>query len=63
MISDGELFKLIINKYPKEPIPFIVEQFMIFKFCLIQAEKKNGFPKHRKSYTTANKVRRSGPEK
>ena len=29
---------------------------MIFKFCLIQAEKKNGFPKHRKSYTTANKV-------
>lgn len=40
MISDGELFKLLINKYPKEPIPFIVEQFMIFKFCLIQAEKK-----------------------
>lgn len=30
----------LINKYPKEPIPFIVEQFMIFKFCLIQAEKK-----------------------
>ncbi|MCG4633307.1 MucR family transcriptional regulator [Bilophila wadsworthia] len=40
MISDGELFKLLINKYPKEPIHFIVERFMIFKFCLIQADKK-----------------------
>ena len=61
MISDGELFKLLINKYPKEPIPFIVEQFMIFKSY--PGWEKNGFPKHRKSYTTANKVRRSGPEK
>lgn len=56
-------FKLLINKYPKEPIPFIVEQFMIFKFCLIQAEKKMDSLRHRKRYTTANKVRRSGPEK
>ena len=40
MISDAELLKLVMDRYPEQPSAFIIEQFAIFKAGLIQANNK-----------------------
>ena len=31
MISDAELLKLVMERYPEQPTPFIIEQFTVLK--------------------------------
>ena len=40
MISDAELLKLVMERYPEQPTPFIIEQFTVLKAGLIQANNK-----------------------
>ena len=40
MISDAELLKLVMDRYPEQPSVFIIEQFAILKAGLIQANNK-----------------------
>ena len=40
MISDAELLKLVMERYPEQPSAFIIEQFALFKAGLIQANNK-----------------------
>ena len=40
MISDAELLKLVMDRYPEQPTPFIIEQFTVLKAGLIQANNK-----------------------
>ena len=40
MISDAELLKLIMERYPEQPTAFILEQFTALKAGLIQANNK-----------------------
>ena len=40
MINDAELLKLVMDRYPEQTAPFILEQFTIFKAGLIQANTK-----------------------
>ena len=40
MISDAELLKLVMQRYPEQPTPFIIEQFTVLKAGLIQANNK-----------------------
>ena len=39
-ISDAELLKLVMDRYPEQPTPFIIEQFTVLKAGLIQANNK-----------------------
>lgn len=36
MISDAELLKLVMERYPEQPTPFIIEQFTVLKAGLIR---------------------------
>ena len=40
MISDAELLKLVMDRYPEQPVPFLIEQFTLMKAGLIQANNK-----------------------
>ena len=40
MISDTELLKLVMERYPEQPTAFILEQFTVLKAGLIQANNK-----------------------
>ena len=40
MISDAELLKLVMDRYPEQPTPFVIEQFTALKAGLIQANNK-----------------------
>ena len=40
MISDAELLKLVMERYPEQPSTFIIEQFTALKAGLIQANNK-----------------------
>ena len=40
MINDAELLKLVMDRYPEQPIPFIIEQFTELKAGLVQANGK-----------------------
>ena len=40
MISDAQLLKLVMERYPEQPTPFIIEQFTVLKAGLIQANNK-----------------------
>lgn len=40
MISDSELLKLVMDRYPEQPMTFVLEQFAAFKSGLIQANNK-----------------------
>ena len=40
MISDAELLKLVMDRYPEQPAQFLIEQFTVMKAGLIQANNK-----------------------
>lgn len=40
MISDAELLKLVMDRYPEQPAHFLIEQFTVMKAGLIQANNK-----------------------
>ena len=40
MISDAELLKLVMDRYPEQPAQFLIEQFTFMKAGLIQANNK-----------------------
>lgn len=40
MISDAELLKLVMERYPEQPAQFVIEQFTFMKAGLIQANNK-----------------------
>lgn len=40
MINDAELLKLVMDRYPEQPIPFIIEQFTELKAGLVQANSR-----------------------
>ena len=40
MISDAELLKLVMDRYPEQPVSFLIEQFTLMKAGLIQANNK-----------------------
>ena len=40
MISDAELLKLVMDRYPEQPVPFLIEQFTLMKAGRIQANNK-----------------------
>ena len=42
MISDAELLKLVMDRYPEQPAQFLIEQFTVMKAGLIQA-RGHGF--------------------
>ena len=40
MISDAELLKLVMDRYPEQPVPFLIDQFTVMKAGLIQANNR-----------------------
>lgn len=40
MISDTDLLKLVMDRYPEQPMPFLIDQFTVMKAGLIQANNK-----------------------
>jgi hypothetical protein len=40
MISDAELLKLVMDRYPEQPTSFVIDQFASLKAGLIQANNK-----------------------
>lgn len=40
MISDAELLKLVMDRYPEQPTSFVIDQFAALKAGLIQANNK-----------------------
>ncbi len=40
MISDAELLKLVMERYPEQPTSFVIDQFTVLKAGLIQANNK-----------------------
>ena len=42
MISDAELLKLVMDRYPEQPAQFLIEKFTVMKAGLIQANNKLG---------------------
>ena len=40
MISDAELLKLVMDRYPEQPAQFLIEQFTVMKAGLIQVNNK-----------------------
>ena len=40
MISDAELLKLVMDRYPEQLAQFLIEQFTVMKAGLIQANNK-----------------------
>lgn len=40
MINDTELLKLVMDRYPEQPLPFLIDQFIVMKAGLIQANNR-----------------------
>lgn len=40
MISDTELLKLVMDRYPEQPLSFLIDQFTVMKAGLIQANNR-----------------------
>lgn len=40
MINDTELLKLVMDRYPEQPLPFLIDQFTVMKAGLIQANNR-----------------------